>query len=70
LQRHILATKQVTFSARDLASGRCSDLTSRVTITCATDGNHGRSVAWGARTFGCACVVYMPEAGASRRRAT
>jgi diaminopropionate ammonia-lyase len=69
LQRHILATKQVTVSARDLASGRCSDLTSRVTITCATDGNHGRSVAWGARTFGCACVVYMPDvvsAGRSR----
>jgi diaminopropionate ammonia-lyase len=69
LQRHILATKQVTVSARDLASGRCSDLASRVTVTCATDGNHGRSVAWGARTFGCACVIYMPEvvsAGRSR----
>ena len=69
LQRHILATKQVTVSARDLASGGCSDLAPRVTVTCATDGNHGRSVAWGARTFGCACVIYMPDvvsAGRSR----
>ncbi|HEY0294873.1 MAG TPA: diaminopropionate ammonia-lyase [Bordetella sp.] len=30
-----------------------------VTVTCATDGNHGRSVAWGARMFGCACVIYV-----------
>ena len=32
-----------------------------VTVTCATDGNHGRSVAWGARTFGARCIIYMPE---------
>lgn len=30
-----------------------------VTVTCATDGNHGRSVAWGARTFGCGCVIFI-----------
>lgn len=34
---------------------------STVTVTCASDGNHGRSVAWGARLFGCAAVVYLPE---------
>ena len=38
-----------------------ADLTSRITVTCATDGNHGRSVAWGARTFGCRCVIYVHE---------
>ncbi len=32
-----------------------------VTVTCATDGNHGRSVAWGARLFGCRCVIYVHE---------
>lgn len=32
-----------------------------LTLTCATDGNHGRSVAFGARRHGCACVVYMHE---------
>lgn len=31
------------------------------TVTCASDGNHGRSVAWGARLFGCSAVVYLPE---------
>ncbi|WP_119421237.1 diaminopropionate ammonia-lyase [Desertibaculum subflavum] len=32
-----------------------------VTVTCATDGNHGRAVAWGARSFGAKAVIYMPE---------
>jgi diaminopropionate ammonia-lyase len=30
-----------------------------VTVTCATDGNHGRSVAWGARRFGARCRIYI-----------
>jgi diaminopropionate ammonia-lyase len=29
------------------------------TVTCATDGNHGRSVAWGARLAGCRCVIFI-----------
>jgi len=29
------------------------------TVCCATDGNHGRSVAWGASTFGCKCVIFI-----------
>jgi diaminopropionate ammonia-lyase len=32
-----------------------------VTVTCATDGNHGRAVAWGARRCGCRCVVFVHE---------
>lgn len=30
-----------------------------LTVVSATDGNHGRSVAWGARRCGCPCVIYM-----------
>jgi len=30
-----------------------------MTVCCATDGNHGRSVAWGAQTFGCNCVIFI-----------
>jgi diaminopropionate ammonia-lyase len=52
---------EVAISAHELASGRYAELTSGVTVTCATDGNHGRSVAWGARTFGCKCVIYLPD---------
>jgi diaminopropionate ammonia-lyase len=32
-----------------------------VTVTTATDGNHGRSVAWGAERAGCRCVIYIHE---------
>lgn len=46
-------------SAADLIEGRYSELTSQIEVTCATDGNHGRSVAWGAQTFGCSCVIYI-----------
>ncbi len=41
----------------------------RVTVTCATDGNHGRAVAWGARTFGARAVIFMPEAVSEGRAA-
>ncbi len=35
------------------------DFARTLTITTATDGNHGRSVAWGARNAGCACRIYI-----------
>ena len=45
----------------DILEGRYSQITSRITVTAATDGNHGRAVAWGARMFGCRCVIYIHE---------
>lgn len=48
-------------ASEDLIGGRYRAITSRITATCATDGNHGRSVAWGARMFGCRCVIYVHE---------
>ncbi|MBL6930337.1 MAG: diaminopropionate ammonia-lyase [Rhodospirillales bacterium] len=50
-----------------LISGQYSDITSTVTVACATDGNHGRSVAWGAQTFGCNCKIYI-HSGVSEGR--
>lgn len=35
-------------------------IVSDITFTSATDGNHGRSVAWGAQLFGCRSVIYIP----------
>ena len=46
-------------SASDLLGGRWRNLAKGITVTCATDGNHGRSVAWGAQLFGCRCVIYI-----------
>ena len=45
----------------ELEAGRYAGATAGITVTCATDGNHGRSVAWGARRFGCACVIFVHE---------
>lgn len=42
-------------------------LAAELTVCCATDGNHGRSVASGARAFGCKCVIYI-HAGVSKGR--
>jgi diaminopropionate ammonia-lyase len=39
-----------------------------LTVTCATDGNHGRAVAWGARRAGIRAVIYVHE-GVSQGRA-
>jgi len=50
-----------------LSSGRHAELTKALTVASATDGNHGRSVAWGARLFGCRCVIYI-HAGVSAGR--
>jgi diaminopropionate ammonia-lyase len=50
-----------------LIEGRWRHLTQCITVTCATDGNHGRSVAWGARLFGCRCVIYVHETVSNAR---
>ncbi len=56
-----LARRGVAPQARseDLVAGTYLDTTRDITVTCATDGNHGRSVAWGAQRFGCRCVIYV-----------
>jgi diaminopropionate ammonia-lyase len=45
----------------DLLAGRYRDIAATITVTAATDGNHGRAVAWGARLFGCHAVIYIHE---------
>lgn len=45
--------------ASDLIAGDHRDLVTGVTVAAATDGNHGRAVAWGAQMFGCPCIIYL-----------
>ncbi len=43
---------------------------SSITVTSATDGNHGLSVAWGARSVGCRSVIFIhANVSAGRERA-
>ena len=61
------ATGNRDSTVHDLLSGKYQDICAGITVTAATDGNHGRSVAWGARMFGCRCVIFINEA-VSRQR--
>lgn len=40
-----------------------------LTVCCATDGNHGRSVAAGAQMFGCRCVIFLHSGVSAGREA-
>lgn len=48
-------------SSADLRDGKYAEQVAGVTVCCATDGNHGRSVAWGAQIFGCRCNIHLHE---------
>ena len=54
--------KQEAVTIDELLDGRFAKEAAGFTVTAATDGNHGRSVAWGARMFGCRCVIFINEA--------
>lgn len=56
-------------SVADVLSGRWHAIAQQLTVTCATDGNHGRSVAWAAQMFGCRCVIYIHATVSEGRRA-
>lgn len=54
----------------ELLEGRWKDEVAELVVSCATDGNHGRSVAWGAQVFGCGCVIYVHrDVSEGRKRA-
>ena len=53
---------------RDLDAPEVRDVAATLTVACATDGNHGRSVAWGAGKAGCGAVIFI-HAGVSPARA-
>jgi len=68
LQGAVAARTGCRPSTAMLAAGKLQAVTSNITVTCATDGNHGRSVAWGARKFGCRCVIYVHPGVSKGRR--
>ncbi|MDR6755137.1 diaminopropionate ammonia-lyase [Mycoplana sp. BE70] len=62
LQNHLAANEIAEHvTAAELIAGKHREHVEQVTVSAATDGNHGRSVAWGAKMFGCACVIYLHE---------
>jgi diaminopropionate ammonia-lyase len=62
LLRHLLSQRLGrTVSVDELIGATYADLTRRITVACASDGNHGRSVAAGAKRFGCSCTIFLHE---------
>ncbi len=53
---------------REVGYGERNEIISGLTFACATDGNHGRSVAEGAAAIGASSVIYV-HAGVSEERA-
>ncbi len=57
-------------SISKITSPEYADLAAKITLVTATDGNHGRSVAWGARRLGSPCRIYIhAEVSSSRAQA-
>ena len=60
LQQHLRTQHDLADVASvDLLAGRYRGYTHEITFATATDGNHGRSVAWGASMFGSSCKIYL-----------
>ncbi|MCY3735000.1 MAG: diaminopropionate ammonia-lyase [Gemmatimonadaceae bacterium] len=55
------ATGAETVTTQDLMDRKHEAVTREITVSAATSGNHGRALAWGARMFGCRCVIYMND---------
>jgi len=54
-----LRQQGVAVSLSDIRKGKIKEFASSLTVVTATDGNHGRSVAWGAQNAGCPCRIYI-----------
>ena len=46
-------------SLKAIRAGEHAEALKHLTVVTATDGNHGRSVAWGAKIAGCNCRIYI-----------
>lgn len=59
LQREVSRVAGRDVTVEEIQNGDFADQISQMTVISATDGNHGRSVAWGARRFGARCRIYI-----------
>ncbi|MDP6588258.1 MAG: diaminopropionate ammonia-lyase [Alphaproteobacteria bacterium] len=61
LRRELAERNIIIDQVAEFISGGYQSALADITVCCATDGNHGRSVAWAAQMFGCGCVIYLHE---------
>jgi diaminopropionate ammonia-lyase len=54
-------------TSKSVFAGLHRNCLAHMTVTTATDGNHGRAVAWAAAQIGCRCVIFVHEAVSDAR---
>ena len=59
LQREISKRLGKDVSLADIRNGHYAEDCAAITLVSATDGNHGRSLAWGCKRFGVPCRIYI-----------
>ena len=59
LQREIAGRTGHDVTLADIRTGKCRAECADITLVSATDGNHGRSLAWGCQRFGAPCRIYI-----------
>ncbi|UWQ03460.1 diaminopropionate ammonia-lyase (plasmid) [Aliiroseovarius crassostreae] len=59
LARELSARLGQEITPADIRTGRYADEVKDITLVSATDGNHGRSLAWGCQTVGAPCRIYI-----------
>jgi len=59
LQREISKQLGEDVPLAEIGSGARARQASKITLVSATDGNHGRSLAWGCQRFGAPCRIYI-----------
>ncbi|MEM7209493.1 MAG: diaminopropionate ammonia-lyase [Pseudomonadota bacterium] len=59
--------REVDFA--EIRSGALAEHTRNIMVATATDGNHGRSVAWGSQQFNCGCTIYIHAEVSEGRKA-
>jgi diaminopropionate ammonia-lyase len=59
LQREVARVTGKDVSLEDIRTGKYRTECAAITLVSATDGNHGRSLAWGCQRFGAPCRIYI-----------
>ena len=59
LQREVARRTGKDISLEDIRLGKYKAECAAITLVSATDGNHGRSLAWGCQRFGAPCRIYI-----------
>src|SRR5690606_34829669 len=69
VRRHVEKVLGRPIAPEALLGDEAKAIAGTMTVCCATDGNHGRSVAAGAQMFGCRCVIFLHSGVSAGREA-